>query len=143
MGLVRLPMSEGRAFLDATAQRKLGANVKTKGGVRPAHKRGVPNKLEASWMATLQARLLAGKIKAFYFEAITLQLADGVRYTPDFFIIHNDNSVEINETKGFMREDARVKLRVAANTYRHWKVLLIQWDRKAKNWTITPVNAVG
>lgn len=143
MGLVRLPMAEGRALLDTLAQKKLGAKVKTAGGARPAHKRGVPNKLEAKWMATLQARLLAGQIKAYYFEAITLQLADGVRYTPDFFIIHNDNSVEINETKGFMRDDARVKLRVAANAYRHWRFVLVQWDRKGKNWQITPVSAVG
>ena len=52
------------------------------------------------------------------FEAVTLRLADDCRYTPDFMVIAEDGVVEFHEVKaGFWRDDARVKLRVAAETY--------------------------
>lgn len=142
MALIRLPMSEGRALLDAAAQKKLGANVKTRGGRRPAHKRGVMNKLEAAWAKVLDDRRLAGHIKTYYFEQVTLLLADGVRYTPDFFIVLPDDTIEINETKGFMRDDARIKLRVAANSYRHFRFFLVT-KPKGQNWSREPVMVLG
>lgn len=58
-------------------------------------------------------------------QSITLRLGNGVRYTPDFIRIidatneHERTVSEIYayEVKGFMRDDAAVKLKVAASLY--------------------------
>jgi hypothetical protein len=56
--------------------------------------------------------------KPHMFEAVTLKLADDCRYTPDFMVIADDDVVEFHEVKGgFWRDDAKVKIRVAAQMY--------------------------
>lgn len=50
------------------------------------------------------------------YEPITLKLADGVRYTPDFVVFVNGETW-IVEVKGFWRDDARVKFRVAREQF--------------------------
>lgn len=55
-----------------------------------------------------------GLIREWWYEKITLKLADDTRYTPDFVIVHLDGMLECVETKGFMRDDAHVKVKVAA-----------------------------
>lgn len=72
------------------------------------------NKTEAAYMALLEARKRAGEILWYRFEGITLKLAQDTRYTPDFFVLAADGSLECHETKGFWRDDARVKIKVAA-----------------------------
>ena len=49
------------------------------------------------------------------FESIKLRLADRTWYTPDF-VVYTPN-VEFYEVKGFWRDDARVKIKVAAEQY--------------------------
>ena len=53
-------------------------------------------------------------------EAITLELANGCRYRPDAIVVHQDAKglkIEAFEVKGFLRDDAGVKLKVAARSY--------------------------
>jgi hypothetical protein len=73
------------------------------------------NKLEARYAAWLESLKKGGGIRDWAYQAITLKLADDTRYTPDFLVIAD--GVELHETKGFMRDDARVKLRVAATQF--------------------------
>lgn len=75
------------------------------------------NKTEAGYAMVLEARRQAGAIQSWAYEAIKLRLADGAFYTPDFFIVMPDNTVELHETKGFMREAARVRLLVAMDRH--------------------------
>ena len=76
------------------------------------------NKLEAEWAMILEARKRAGEIVWYGFEAIKLRLADKTFYTPDFAVLALDGKIEIHETKGgFIRDDAAVKLKVAAEHF--------------------------
>lgn len=63
------------------------------------------------------ARLFLGQ-RVHFFEAVTLRLGDDVRYTPDFLVIAKDDVVEFHEVKGgFWRDDAKAKIRIAAEMY--------------------------
>lgn len=48
---------------------------------------------------------------------VTLRLANGVRYTPDFIVFGPIGAMHAYEVKGHMRDDAAVKIKVAASTY--------------------------
>lgn len=83
---------------------------------RQAKPRG-PNKWEAEYEIELKARLHSSEIIWYGFEAITLRLADRTTYTPDFVVMYPDRSIEVVEIKGFLREDANVKFKVAAELF--------------------------
>lgn len=69
------------------------------------------NKLETAWQDELRRTYPDATIRA---QSVTLVLANGVRYTPDFFDLTNRRAWE---TKGFMRDDAAVKIKMAATLY--------------------------
>ena len=75
------------------------------------------NKLEASYHDSLAMMKLAHEIHDFKYEALKLRLADRTTYSPDFLVIGNDGSVELHEVKGFWEDDARVKIKVAAEMF--------------------------
>jgi len=75
------------------------------------------NKTEAQYGAILEARKAAGEIVWYRFEGVTLKLADDTRYTPDFILMRSDGFLECHEVKGFWRDDAKVKIKVAASLY--------------------------
>lgn len=82
------------------------------------HKAGVMNKTEAEYAALLEIRKRSGgDIEWYAFEAITLKLADDTRYTPDFLVMRHDGTLECHETKGFWRDDALIKIKVAAEKF--------------------------
>lgn len=103
--------------------------VIARGIVRLALPKGV-NKLETMYATTLEALKKGGAIHDWGVHRITLKLADDTRYTPDFDIVHNDGTIEFRETKGFMRDDAGVKLKVAAKEFPHYRFTLVTRDRK-------------
>jgi len=66
----------------------------------------------------LEARRQRGEIVWWKYESITLKLADGTRYTPDFAVLLAGGEFEIHETKGgFIREDGWLKLKLAAGMF--------------------------
>lgn len=75
---------------------------------------GAMNKLEAEYGLHLTSRIAAGEIVGFWFEAVKLRLADKTFYTPDFLVLKGDMELEIHEVKGHWEDDARVKIKVAA-----------------------------
>lgn len=75
------------------------------------------NKTEKRRAIELEAKLRAGDIAVWEYGKVTLKLADDTRYTPDFFIVENDGSVVFEEIKGFWRDDALVKIKVAAEQF--------------------------
>lgn len=75
------------------------------------------NGLEREYAAHLELLARAGEIKTWGYEQIKLRLADGTFYTPDFIVVARDEHLEIHETKGFMREAARVRIKVAAELH--------------------------
>lgn len=92
------------------------------------------NKTEKARAIELEALKRAGEIRDWFYEKITLKLADDTRYTPDFFVVENDGGCRFEETKGFWREDAKVKLKVAAA---QMPFRFIAYEGKPSQWTVT------
>ena len=75
------------------------------------------NKLEAKYASLLEERKQRGEIIWFAFEAIKIRLAKLTTYTPDFFVMLADGTLEAHEVKGFWEDDARVKIKIAAEIF--------------------------
>jgi hypothetical protein len=78
---------------------------------------GTMNKTEASYARHLEALAARGDISWFRFEGLTFKLAKDTRYTPDFVVMTRDGLMECHEVKGFFEEDAKVKIKVAAEMF--------------------------
>jgi hypothetical protein len=78
---------------------------------------GQMNKLEESYSRELDVRKRAGEIQWFAWEGVKLRLADRTFLTPDFAVINAASELEFHECKGFMEDDAAVKLKVAADRF--------------------------
>ncbi len=86
-------------------------------GRMPRRVPGTMNGTEAKYAADLEARKRAGEVEDYWFEAVTLKIADACRYTPDFLVQLPDGTIEAHEVKGFWQDDARVKIKVAAEKF--------------------------
>lgn len=116
----------------------------------PAKKRlrqnaGGLNKTEAAF----EQWLGAGNVNAarILTQAITLRLANGCRYTPDFVTVDAARvqdgeadacTLRAYEVKGFMRDDAAVKLKVAASRYPWIKFHLVT-KAKGGTWSVQEI----
>ena len=80
-------------------------------------KQGVMNKTEAQYELHLKSLLQQGDILWYKFEGIKFRLADSCFYNPDFAVMQKDGTMEIHEVKGFWRDDAKVKIKVASELY--------------------------
>ena len=78
---------------------------------------GQLNKTEAAYELHLKALKAAGEVAWHKFEGIKLRLADNTFYTPDFAVMRPSGQIELHEVKGFWQDDARVKIKVAADMY--------------------------
>jgi len=70
-------------------------------------------------------------------QNITLKLGDDCRYLPDFSVITANGEMEFHETKGFMRPQALVKLKVAARSFPMFRFIVVR--RVKGGWTHSPV----
>ena len=59
-------------------------------------------------------------------DPFKIRLAGRTFYTPDFVVYPNDAGPAIVEVKGFMRDDAAVKLKTAASLYPEFRWLLVR-----------------
>lgn len=80
-------------------------------------KLGKRNSMELAYERNLELLRLSGEILWYKFEAIKLRLADNTFYTPDFVVMLKDGQIQIHEVKGFWMDDARVKIKVAAEIF--------------------------
>lgn len=78
---------------------------------------GQMNKTEAAYAALLEQLKVAGQLQWYRFEGLKLRLADNTFYTPDFAVMRDDGVIECHEVKGFWQDDAKVKIKVAADAY--------------------------
>lgn len=125
---------------------------------RTQPKRGVMNKTETLYAAVLEAKKTApkendragtGEIQQVRFEGVTLTLAPGCRFTPDFmvtrFVDWEGFVIEFHEVKAgrkrksgnigpHMEDDARVKLLTAAKLFPEFEFYLA-WLWKDK-WEV-------
>lgn len=105
-----------------------------KGRLKP----GQMNQTEARYAKHLEEEKRAGRLVAFWFEALKLKVADGACwYTPDFMVLLPDGTVELHEVKGSMRifqDDAKVKCKVVATAYPF--PLKVVCPKKGGGWDI-------
>jgi ribonuclease BN (tRNA processing enzyme) len=69
---------------------------------RAIYRHNVMNKTEARYAMKLRAFVSSGLVKEFAY---------------DFMVINVDDVVEFHEVKGFWRDDARVKIKAAADKF--------------------------
>lgn len=74
------------------------------------------NKLEREFMRRAEEERLrdSGEVRGVWREPFAVILGGRTRYTPDFLVSLVPDTLAIFETKGFMRDDAAVKLKTAA-----------------------------
>lgn len=80
-------------------------------------KTGQLNKTEQAYQGLLDMLVRTNEIAWYKFEGVKLRLADNTFYTPDFVVMMADGLIEMHEVKGFWQDDARVKIKVAADMY--------------------------
>lgn len=78
---------------------------------------GAMNKTEAAYDQHLALLQHSGEILWRKFEGLKLRLADNTFYTPDFAVMTADGVIECHEVKGFWQDDARAKIKIAADMY--------------------------
>lgn len=78
---------------------------------------GQMNGTEAKYAALLEERKRNGEVLEWMFEAVTFVLAPATRFTPDFMVQLPDGMIEFHEVKGWWEDDARVKIKVAADKF--------------------------
>ncbi|HMF56746.1 MAG TPA: hypothetical protein VK619_10420 [Pyrinomonadaceae bacterium] len=103
---------------------------------------GTMNRTEAAYADILQRRKLSGELLDWWYEAVTFKLADDCRYTPDFMTVRAvTGQVEFHEIKGsFIRDDALVKLKVAAQMFPFVFYLCVKESKKSGGeWKIKVV----
>ena len=84
---------------------------------KPESKRRGPNKLEDAYGWRLEMLRLQGEVLRYYFERVTLKIAEDCRYTPDYFVV-TPNGLQLHEVKGpHAWEDSIIKLKVAADMF--------------------------
>lgn len=80
-------------------------------------KTGAMNKTEEAYAALLKDMQQSGIVAWFKFEGVKLRLADNTFYTPDFAVMLTGGEMEMHEVKGYWQDDARAKIKIAADIY--------------------------
>lgn len=97
---------------------------------------GAMNKTEQAYALILESKKQAGEIRGYKFEAITFKLAPDTRYTPDFYVLYHDHA-EFHEVKGgFVRDDAKVKFKIAVEMFQEYGWKWCQLKSKKDGWQI-------
>lgn len=80
-------------------------------------KTGQMNKSEEAYSRHLEAEKQAGRVAWWRFEGVKFRLADNTFYSPDFAVMLPCGTMQMHEVKGFWMDDAKVKIKVAAELY--------------------------
>lgn len=80
-------------------------------------KTGQMNKTEDAYEKHLANLKHAGDIAWYRFEGMKFRLADNTFYTPDFAVMLSNGQLEAHEVKGHWQDDARAKIKIAAEMY--------------------------
>jgi hypothetical protein len=101
--------------------------------LRPRHEAGTMNGMEKAYAAYLETRRLSGEILDWKFEAMKLKLAKGTFYNPDFLVVNPDGRLELHETKGWLEDDAAVKVKVAAEMFPMFRFVIVKREGKGQH----------
>ena len=106
--------------------------AKTEGRYGKRRVAGRMNVTESEYADLLEKRRIAGEVRAWWFEPMSIRLGDGCHFCPDFLVLLADLSLECVDTKGAGPLDAKgqVKLKVAAELM--WPFKFVQEKRRKK-----------
>ena len=105
--LAMVTMTKSRVGNKAAAGRLALGRMKT----------GERNKTEQAYENHLEMLQRTGEVSWFKFEGVKLRLADNTFYTPDYAVMLSNGQMEMHEVKGFWQDDARAKIKIAAELY--------------------------
>ena len=108
--------------------------IPQKSNSRPIHTAGEMNGIEKRYAVYLDIQKIVGEIISWKFEPIKLRLAKATFYQPDFLVVMPNHRIELRETKGFWEDDARVKIKVAAEMFPEFSFVAVTWDKRNKIW---------
>lgn len=104
---------------------------------------GELNKTEQAYRAHLESLKQAGEVLWYRFEGIKLRLADKTFLTVDFAVMLADGQLQMHDCKGskaIFHDDARVKMKVAADSYPFaFKVAYPLSKKEGGGWLIEEV----
>lgn len=86
------------------------------------------NKTEREFLSRLRNDVY-GHMQHIGIQSLTLQLGFDCRYTPDFWTRMQGGDFRLWEVKGFMRDDARVKIHAAARVFPFWTFVLVKKEK--------------
>lgn len=92
-------------------------------------KSGQMNQTEKRYSDRLELLKRAGEILWYEFEPANLRLADKCFYKVDFLVLTKDSALEVHEVKGFLTDDALVKIKAAAEKF-PFKFIMVQYIKK-------------
>jgi hypothetical protein len=123
-------------------ERKMGKKVS--GETEPVKALDAPgyrSKLEAAFANLLSLCKRTGRIKDWWYEPEKLKLhaksviKDGkervghVYYIPDFRVEHNDGTIEMIETKGYLRKDGELKYYEAVEKHDCYRWRMVKQEK--------------
>ena len=91
------------------------------------------SKWEEQYRNMLELKYRACEILAYEYESITFRLAPKTTYTPDFLVVLPNGKIQIHEVKGFAREDAIIKFKVAAQQNPWFEFIMVK-KSKTEGW---------
>lgn len=95
------------------------------------------NQTERRYAQRLSIFMMQKVIKNWRYESLKFRLAAKTFYTPDFCVIMPDGIIQLHEVKGpYVRDDARVKFKVAAEQFPEFVWIWAQWKGKDKGWKV-------
>lgn len=80
-------------------------------------KSGKMNKTETAYAGYLETLKQSGKVLWYEFEPMNLRLADKCFYSVDFLVMLKSGQLECHEVKGYLTDDALVKIKTAAEKF--------------------------
>lgn len=128
-------VTAGAGAGDAVPAEKARAGAPGKSVARDPQDSPRMNKTERRYRdEVLMPALRAGTIRKFRFEALNLRLGEKTFHRPDFYVVLADGAIEIHEVKGgYVRDDAKMKFKVAAADWDEYRWQMWQWDKR--KWT--------
>lgn len=91
------------------------------------------NKTEKRFSLILEDAKQDGKILDWKFESVSLKIAENTRYNPDFVVTLKSGRWQAFEIKGFLRDDAAVKFKVACGLFPEITFTMIR-EKRGGGW---------
>lgn len=83
-------------------------------------------KLNKTERAFLEYLRYTAQVKCLHVMSVTLKLAFDCRLTPDFSYYSEGGQLTFIDVKGWQREDALIKMKVAARTFPEWRFVIVK-----------------